>query len=207
MITHMESCFWDVLGRPTIKSTLMSSHFHDGMGRGWSVPDALRWLALTLWHVSHSDTYLAISLFILVHQKFWRRSWYILVLPGWIENLDRCASSRICLRSWWSLGTTIRLLNHRTPWWSVWKHLYLASPWDSFNLIILIPSSCIYDVMILFWRVDLIDNRFRLPWGMISRLSFLIWLQRVSLKISIDKQWQCALRLSASTTTLALPGW
>jgi hypothetical protein len=42
MTTHMESCFWDVLGRPTMKSILMSSHFHDGMGSGWRVPDTLR---------------------------------------------------------------------------------------------------------------------------------------------------------------------
>jgi hypothetical protein len=41
---------------------------------------------------------------------------------------------------------------------------------------------------------------------MISRLSFLISQQRVSLKASTDKQEQCALRLSASATTLALPG-
>jgi hypothetical protein len=42
MITQMESYFWDVLGRPTIKFILISSHFHDGMGSGWSVPDTLR---------------------------------------------------------------------------------------------------------------------------------------------------------------------
>jgi hypothetical protein len=40
-------------------------------------------------HVSHSDTYLAISLFILVHQYRGFRSWYILVLPGCMENLER----------------------------------------------------------------------------------------------------------------------
>jgi hypothetical protein len=30
-------------------------------------------------------------------------------------------------------------------------------------------------MIILSWRVGSIDMRFRLPWGMISRLSFLIW--------------------------------
>jgi hypothetical protein len=30
------------LGRPTMKSMLMSSHFHDGIGSGWSVPDTFR---------------------------------------------------------------------------------------------------------------------------------------------------------------------
>jgi hypothetical protein len=31
--------------------------------------------------VSHSDTYLAISRFILVHQQFFFKSWYILLVP------------------------------------------------------------------------------------------------------------------------------
>jgi hypothetical protein len=52
----------------------------------------------------------------------------------------------------------------------------------------------------------LTERWFKSPWGMISRLGFLISQQRVSLKASIDKQEQCALRLSASATTLALPG-
>jgi hypothetical protein len=50
------------------------------------------------------------------------------------------------------------------------------------------------------------ERWFKSPWGMISRLSFLISQQRVSLKASTDKQEQCALRLSASAMTLALPG-
>jgi hypothetical protein len=33
-ITHMESCFWEVLGNPTMKSILMSSYFHDGISKG-----------------------------------------------------------------------------------------------------------------------------------------------------------------------------
>jgi hypothetical protein len=33
-ITQMESCLSEVLGRPTIKSILMSSHFQEGIGRG-----------------------------------------------------------------------------------------------------------------------------------------------------------------------------
>jgi hypothetical protein len=50
------------------------------------------------------------------------------------------------------------------------------------------------------------ERWFKSPWGMISRLSFLISQQRVLLKASTDKQEQYALRLSASATTLALPG-
>jgi hypothetical protein len=33
-ITQIESCFREVLGKPTIKSMLISSHFQEGMGRG-----------------------------------------------------------------------------------------------------------------------------------------------------------------------------
>jgi hypothetical protein len=98
------------------------------MGRGWRTPAVLRWLALTLWQISHSKTYFAISRFIRVHQKFYFRSWYILVLPGCIENMDKWASSNICLWSLWSLGTMIRSLNHRIPSWSIRKHLYFPSP-------------------------------------------------------------------------------
>jgi hypothetical protein len=86
-----------------------------------------------------------------VHQKFCLKSWYILVLPGCIDNLDRCASSRICLRSWWFLGKTIRPLNDRIPLWSTWKDLYFSSPWAYCCLMILTPSSCSCAIMILSW--------------------------------------------------------
>jgi hypothetical protein len=67
-------------------------------------------------------TYRAISIFILVHQNLYFRSWYILLLPGWRENLDKCASSRICCRNSWSFGTTRRFLNQRIPSSSIRKH-------------------------------------------------------------------------------------
>jgi hypothetical protein len=67
-MTQIESWCQEVLGKLTMKSMLRSSHFQDGMGRGCKVPATFKWLALILWQVSHSDTYLAISLFILVHQ-------------------------------------------------------------------------------------------------------------------------------------------
>jgi hypothetical protein len=53
-----------------MKSMLMSSHFQEGMGKGWRVPAVFRWLALILEHVSHSKTYFAMSTFMLGHQKF-----------------------------------------------------------------------------------------------------------------------------------------
>jgi hypothetical protein len=65
-----ESFFLVVRGKPTIKSILISSYFHTGIDKGWSTPADFKWLAFILWQVSHSDTYLAISTFILDHQKF-----------------------------------------------------------------------------------------------------------------------------------------
>ena len=131
----------EVLGKPTMISILMSSHLQDGIGRDWRVSATFKWLVFTLRHVSLSALYLEISLFIQVHQKFCQRSWYILVLPGWIGSLERCALSRICFRSSWFLGTTKRLSNHRTPLWSRRKHLYFPSPRESFYLVIPIPLS------------------------------------------------------------------
>jgi hypothetical protein len=37
-----------VLGRPTMKSMLMSSHFHEGMDRGCKAPADFKWLAFIL---------------------------------------------------------------------------------------------------------------------------------------------------------------
>jgi hypothetical protein len=72
-----------------MKSMLMSSHFQEGMGKGWRVPAVFKWLALILEHVLHSETYFAMSTFMLDHQKLPFKSWYILLLPELIENLER----------------------------------------------------------------------------------------------------------------------
>jgi hypothetical protein len=64
----------EVRGKPTVKSMQIFFHFHSGMLNGCRFLAGLRSSALTLRHVSHSDTYLAISLFILVHQKFFFKS-------------------------------------------------------------------------------------------------------------------------------------
>jgi hypothetical protein len=70
MITQIESFFLAIRGKCTIKSILMSSHFHIGIDKGWSTPADYKWLAFILLQVSHSDTYFAMSTFILDHQNF-----------------------------------------------------------------------------------------------------------------------------------------
>jgi hypothetical protein len=81
-ITQIESFFLAIRGKPTMKSILISSHFHMGIDNGWSTPAYFKWLAFIRWQVSHSSTYLAMSTFMFDHQKFCFKSWYILVLPG-----------------------------------------------------------------------------------------------------------------------------
>jgi hypothetical protein len=162
----------------------------------------LKWSALTLRHVSHLDIYFAISHFILVHPKFFK-SWYILLILRWIEYREQWASSMTLRRSSKSFKTTRRSLNHRTPSTSCWKHW--ASPnynlWQRWP----IPTSILWVVMasslmvgiraILFnllcgttWRLDSSGSQSE-GWGWIVR-----WLDR-------------CLWLRASTTTLAFPSW
>jgi hypothetical protein len=120
-MTHIESNPFEVLGKPTIKSILISSHFQDGMSNGCNSPADFKCTAFTFWQVSHLATYRAISIFILVHQNLCFRSWYILLLLGWIENLVKCASLRINCRSSGTFGTTNRFLNHNTSDSSILK--------------------------------------------------------------------------------------
>jgi hypothetical protein len=140
----------------------MFSHFHSGMLNGCRFPVGLRWLALTLRHVSHSDTYFAISHFIRVHQKFFK-SWYILFVLGRIEYLEQWASSMILRWSSRSFGTTRRSLNHRTPSTSCRKHW--ASPNSNFWRIWPIPTSILWAVMISSLIVGMRAMLFNLPCG------------------------------------------
>ncbi|KAL9995647.1 hypothetical protein Hdeb2414_s0007g00238111 [Helianthus debilis subsp. tardiflorus] len=73
----------------------MSSHFHTGISNCCSSPEGFWCSALTCEQVRHLDTYSAISFFIPIHQKFFLKSWYILLFPGCIVYLDLWDSSRI----------------------------------------------------------------------------------------------------------------
>ena len=206
-ITQIESYPFVVGGNPTMKSILISSHFHEGISKGWSIPAGLRWLALTLRQISHSDTYLATSRFILVHQNRCLRSWYILVLPGWMEYLERWASSRICFRSSKSLGTTSRFLNHKTPSPSKWKHATRGSFYLSLCLIFSMPILSFWAAITWSRRVGVRTMLARVPSATIAKFIFSISWHKVSCKTIAETQLQLALRLNASATTFALPGW
>jgi hypothetical protein len=129
---------------------------------------------LILWHVSQPDTYLAISPFLFDHQKFSLRSRYILVLPGWMVNLERWASSKISFFKSRSLGITNLCPNQTTPLSSLRKQSYLGSLSSNFYLIFWTSSSTSWAIAILSWRGDSIETEKRFPCLTNSKLSFLI---------------------------------
>jgi hypothetical protein len=56
MITQMESYPFVVQGNPTMKSILISSHFHVSIGKDYSGPAVFICMALTHLQVSHFAT-------------------------------------------------------------------------------------------------------------------------------------------------------
>jgi hypothetical protein len=167
-MSHIELYPREVQGKPTMKSMHMFSHFHSRMLKGCGFLAGPKWLTLTLRHVSHSNTYFTISLFILVHQKLFLKSWYILLVPRWIEYLEQWAS---CIILWQSLkffGTMRRSLNHRTPSASCRKHC--ASPNSSLRWIWPIPTSVLWATMTSFLMVGMRAMLFNLPCGTTRRL-------------------------------------
>jgi hypothetical protein len=191
-ITHIELYPREVRSKFTIKSIHMFSHFHSGMLKDCRFPAGLRWSALTLRHVSHSDTYFAISLFILIHQKLFFKSWY----------LEKWASSMILRWSSKSIGTTRWSLNHRTPSVSSQKHW--ASPNSNLQRIWPIPTFVLWAAMTSSLIVGIRAMLFNLPCGI---------TQRLGSSGSQQEEWDWTVRwlhrclwLRASATTLALPG-
>jgi hypothetical protein len=177
----------------------MSSHFQDGIGRGWRVPAGLRCSAFTLWQISHSATYWATSIFMWGHQDFFLTSWYILLHLGWIQNWDSWASARIfCLGSK-CLGTTKRFPNQTVPSSSMVNSL--ASPLIFLARIFHIPSFPFWASLILLIRLEVITREANDPCSTMERLSFRKSSQSVSTPDWACKQLQCAFRLNASATT------
>jgi hypothetical protein len=168
MMTHIELYPREVRGKPTMKSMQMFSHFHSGMLKGCRFLVGLTWSALTLRHMSHSDTYFVISRFIRVHQKLFFKSWYILLVPGWIEYCKQWASSMILRWSSKSFGTTRRSLNHRTPSSSYQKHW--VSPNSNLWWIWPIPISILWVVIMSSLMVGMRAMLLSLPCGITRRL-------------------------------------
>ena len=197
--------FW-VFGKPVMKSILTLSHSHLGIGNGWRVPTGLWCSALMRWQTSHSATYRATSIFILVHQNLWRRSRHIFVLPGWIERGVSWASLIISLLRLCFRGTTKRVPRKTTPWSFMEK--YLATPLAMFFLISRIP---LYHFSGRLW-CDLQGLVSPPGWKGSHEEQSQDWACEIPHKEVVDTTvtWGCYSTtdfwLSASAMTLALPG-
>jgi hypothetical protein len=202
-ITHIEFYPREVRGKPTMKSIQMFPHFHSGMLKGCRFSAGLKWSALTLRHMSYSDTYFAISHFILIHQFFFFKSWYILLIPGWIEYREQWASSMILRRSTKSFGTTRQSLNHRTPSASCRKHW--ASPNSNLRRRWPRPMSVLWATMTSSLMAGIRAMLFNLPCGTTRRLGS---------SESQHEEWGWTVRwlhrclwLRTSATTSTFLGW
>ena len=153
IITQIESNFPNVFGRPTTKSIVILSHFHSGMGILWSVLLGLWCSYFTCWQFGHLATKSTMSRFILLHQKCFFRSRYILVAPGCIEYLELCASVRIVLIKSSTRGTHTLPLILKTPSSSICASL--ASPHNTISRIRLSFSSSNCFPLILSRKEDL----------------------------------------------------
>jgi hypothetical protein len=116
------------------------------------------------------------------------KPWYILLLLGWILNLERWASSKISFLRVGSSGKTRRCPNQIVPFGSCRKHVYFGLFWDNVCLMVLIPLSLAWAINNLSHKTDSTEMVFNLPWGTISRCNLICSLHKVSLDDYADKQ-------------------
>lgn len=100
---HIASWPFLVLGSPTTKAQVTSSHFQ--VGTLWSYVLSRWCLNFTYWHVKHLKMNSATSFSIPGHQYILFKSWYILVAPEWIVYYEWWVSCRISLLNSSFLGT------------------------------------------------------------------------------------------------------
>ena len=196
-----------VLGNPDTKSIAILSHFHCGISKGCNIPEGLWCSIFTFWQVKHFETYSATSFFIPGHQNIAFKSWYILVLPGWMENPLLCASFKISCLKVPTSGTMILPLNlHNPSFSSDTLHCFPCS----------IAGNTFHNASSFWWAFrssDLksleISNRLKHKVPDTSRAPIF----RLSNPLSNFSSWsiiQAAyndFRLNASATTFAFPGW
>ena len=149
-----------------------------------------------------------ISCYLLLHPgspKLCFKSWYILLLPGCIENLQRCSSSRIYFLNSIFLGTTILFLKYRIFCSSRVKQE--ASPLLTRSRRVFIPLSSCWALMICSFNVSCKTRFLRVPCSTIYKFSSSKCWHKVLRFSWAVVQWHWAFLLKASATTLALPGW
>ena len=109
--TNILSFPFDV-GRLVIKSMDTSNHFWDGIWRGCRRLGGATISNFYLWHVSHSATYLWISVFIPFQKKDWQVLWYVLKKPTWPTVGESWFSFKTWVLNFDELGKYIRCLYH-----------------------------------------------------------------------------------------------
>jgi hypothetical protein len=203
-ITQMESYPTWVRGNPTMKSILISSHFHSRIFKGCSSPAGLWCSAFTLWQVSHNNTYSAMSHFIPYHQYWIFKSLYILILLGWIEYAESWTSQSMSSLRCFRLGTHIHFPNHRVPRLSSEKVLVLLSLINCRISFSFVSSNCpfrIYASKVGSTSITIVAS------FTIAKLRYLISLCNSGHILLAKDALQYFLWLSVSATTLAFPGW
>lgn len=206
IITQMASYPQRVLGNLVMKSIMMCSHFHFGIGNGWSSPPG-RWCSILIyWHTKYLKTKSVISLFIPFHQNRGRILWYILMLLICTTNFELWASIMMYLFS---------SLSYRTH----------TISWNISNPLVETRNSEFTYCSAYFLRVAMVESTY---WT-----SFVLWINsswtvRWAKHVTLFRSWSriyCAVLiamhfetikwanipvlflLSASATTLPLPGW
>ena len=100
------------VGRSVIKYMDASDHFWDGIWRGGRRSGGATILNFCLWQVSHSETYLWISVFIPFQNKDWRALWYVLNKPTWPVVGESCFSFQTLVFNFDEIGKYILRLYH-----------------------------------------------------------------------------------------------
>ena len=88
----MESCCWKFFGSLVIKSILIVSNFHSGMGSGCTNPDGCWCSALTCWHSRQWDKYCATYFFMFGQNNYFLITVIIFWYPGCPEYGHLCNS-------------------------------------------------------------------------------------------------------------------
>lgn len=146
-IMHIPLFPFLVLGKPSMKSIDIISHFHYGTSKGCNKPTVFCWSPFTCWQIAHPLTKAAISFFMPFHQKTFFISLYIFEIPRWILGLERRLSNKTyCFKSL-KCGTQILPLILKVPWSSISK----LKHWSFLTLLMiplnLLSNPCLLEIL------------------------------------------------------------
>ena len=182
-------------------SIIILSHFHSGVSEGWINPAGLWCSAFTCWQVRHLLTKVNTSRFIPGHQYFCLKSWYILVVLGFIEQGAWWASIKSCILSTSWFGTQILHLKSMVPTLKIENSSCFPS-WTS-CLILVDSSSCNCASRVWSRSIGCVASLLATIWRPKSRISFYNSSGKpwIAIRVPVD------FLLRAFATRLAFPRW